>query len=689
MFRRLHLGTIFIFGFLRYRQLVLSATTLSASAIEFRNEIEFQPPLRLPSRPSAPKLSQTTDSEIILIVANPPRFLHINNIESEYRQVMKVNSDPNKQSQEYINWNKGPYKVYENSNDTNVSAKALVTLVLKNLIPKTQYEIRIRMNNSVGYSAYSASLIVSTRINVSQSVIPLNIFFPAASQSYIDVNIGIVSETSTDVPLGFQHFQLQYKPATSAASTGDVTNINPLDWLLYPTLFQFQPRQSGVYTQQFTSRAQSISDMSATSRCSGYFWLSLPLNPFGQSSMDNLQKWLIASEPLKWDASAAEFSSSLRSIGLIRYHLDQGTLIVTVERHLNAFNGYTWLVRMSGSAVALVTATADTTAEAPYPLFPISIYKHTLILQKDVIVTNATASGSVSIMSVSQGACWPSDPSHPILTKVLNAGVDIFSNDIQTVRVDNLSPDTYYQFRLQLFNDFGEFTATSTADYYIYTPIAIAKTLPLDTSFLLTDSHSMLSLSNVLCSVFRNSLTAGTSSGGGLNNIGPALAQLLSSSAITVAGYGTSPGNQQDYYYSLKPSSAGSSSTMTGMGGVSGESGGDGYCVAIIQHAAVASVVDEEMNLVTLKTVPLPFIEECSSSVSRSHAAASAAGVDDNCVYKFSCSSYITSGDITGIKKSSTSASTLTRIKPSSLSSLYVTFKCWGGGGGGRSVHRV
>ena len=130
----------------------------------------------------------------------------------------------------------------------------------------------------------------------------------------------------------------------------------------------------------------------------------------------------------------------------------------------------------------------------------------------------------------------------------------------------------------------------------------------------------------------------------------------LKSSAVTVSGYDSAPGNQGDFYYRLN----------TGVGGLSGEHGYPGYCVAVIQKDA-NDQSSGEISLEVKSVLPFTFIPPKASSL-------------NGTIQVFSVHEYL---------------STLNNNNPDGLNipssfsnstSYFVTFKCWGGGGGGGKI---
>ena len=612
--------------------------------------------IRLPPRPAAPILYDTSDKEIIVVVFNPHKYLNVSVIESQYRPyviqpTLPQNSQTQTQSYQFIDWISGPNLHF---NDSFRALKPELTMVVASLAPNTEYEIRIRVKNNVGYSSYSIPLVASTRINITESIVPATITFPSVSSNYIDVSVAVISKESIDASAQKQTFILQYQP-------GDVRNQHNNDnsWITYPNAFQFYSRLPGIYVQSFSSRAVSVSDSAETQKCVGYFWLKLPNILNSNSDYINMKKWLITTIPLKWDTTAEQFLNSIKSIGLIKYYIDTGDIIVSVVRNMNVFNGYTWTVSMSGNIIAM-SATTN-------PLFPFNIYKHTLSLQS---ITNQTLlnlynnSNYTPMLAMSQASCWPSDPANPILTKVINNGHDIFQNGSQVIRIPNLLPNMMYSFRLQVLEDNNQNLAPVSSNTtntitnnvggmtVLYSPIAIQKTNQLNASGIIGDPGNLAALLSI---VFKTSSQPPSSLLNGLNNN---ILQFLLSSAVTISGYGIIPGNPDDYYYQEN----------AGVGGVSGQAGGHGYCVGILQESE--DIGPNDNTLMVKKVFNFPYIAPLSSN-----SLIGTVQTQTLSIGKYLMSLNNNNPDSLNIPSSYTNST-----------SLFVTFKCWGGGGGGGKV---
>ena len=452
----------------------------------------------LPGRANAPQIIVVTSNEITIQI-NYPQNLKLTQIDSQYR----VYSDTT-----YIAWLDGL--------SISLSRNILYppTINFTNLTSDTTYEIRIRYNNEYGNGPYSSSIFTTAHII---SDFPSSIDFKHISTTYIDIEMQIKIQPNQLLSYNKQYYQLQYKLPIS----------NNYTWINYPQVFSFTSHIQGVAIQEFNLRVtnydQSDSDHKQI-QCTGSFWLQLSF-----PTVNNPKLYI--SQPLSYDASADAFASALKSIPIIKRYIESNELLINVYRTYNAFNGYTWRIETSGSALS-----------SDPSVFPLRVYKQTLTSQLPVY-TNG------SILAFTQVPCYSPDPSRPIVSKIISSGADTYLNDTQTVRLAQLEPDSTYYFRVQLVNQ-------QTSPYsYLYSDIYSASTLQLPSSAFIADPSTQWATGP------RDSSTLSS----------PNTPRILQS--ITISGLDYSPANQQDFLYS----------PGVVLGGLSGEGGGPGQCAVILQ----------------------------------------------------------------------------------------------------------
>ncbi len=373
-------------------------------------------------RPATPQLSSFTEYSITIKFISPPKVYNISKVSSYYRLI----------------------------NDTWLAGASLLvsqngfipTIIVDNLVSDSWYEICIQYISYAGHSLRSLPISVKTQMNITAAIFPANIIFQNSSHYWIDLNTSISTIPDNLSSSDKFVYQLQYTTAST-------------EWITYPTNFHFFPHTYGMAIQEFSIFLDSTSlDVYNHPGCTGYFWVKLKF-----SDQINPSSYL-SPVPLPWDASETMFFKAIRAIPVINKCMSEGRLIVSIYRSRNFFNGFTWRIELSGSALSLAPQ---------YSYFPFDIYRHTLTSIR-LIGDNQT--GVVSVT----GPCWSSNPSQPIYIKVVKYPLDIFSNDTRSVRVDGLIPDTVYSFRIQLLNQAGK--------PYLWSNNYQQSTLPLKSSFI-------------------------------------------------------------------------------------------------------------------------------------------------------------------------------------------------------------
>ena len=288
---------------------------------------------RKPPKPRVPIPQSSTTNSITYAIQSFPRLLGVNKFESQYRIAGTTN------------WETGPSLIIEseynnNNNNNNNMDPSLIGntrseiidgvntdlesityyLVMNNLLPNTQYEIRIRAWNILGVGPYSTSS-TSYTTKLDQIGRPI-VKTPEIIQSEIsDTSIGVIVSADPDMNgyLSSEEYILQYK-----------LTQNP-NWLNHSEIIWLTVRKKGVDVQEFDIRADSING------CNGYFLLQL------QGLIPNLLETTITT-PISFNASEEEFKNAIVSLP----YISNNGAIVTVQRILNNLNGYTWTLNVQG-----------------------------------------------------------------------------------------------------------------------------------------------------------------------------------------------------------------------------------------------------------------------------------------------------------------------------------------------------
>lgn len=228
------------------------------------------------------------------------------------------------------------------------------------------------------------------------------------------------------------------------------------------------------------------------------------------------------SPPIKIDASEADMAYALGQIGDIKKYNPQ----ITVRRRSNANNGYTWNVEIQGVksmgkfAVHKDTFVAVTTFDK---------YENKVFVPKGTPV----------------GRCYSSNP---VSTQILQQGDDFIKQDSVKVRINDLMSQRMYQIRTQMVDTHGTLGAISDA---------------VSATTKVTDEEPNVDMTYIL-----NGLPPSDWNGPREDvsmRIGP---------PILSFGLGRIPARQLDPHYM----------PGVGVGGLTGEKGADGYCVAILYN---------------------------------------------------------------------------------------------------------
>lgn len=241
----------------------------------------------------------------------------------------------------------------------------------------------------------------------------------------------------------------------------------------------------------------------------------------GATSSDNVANTV--SGPLKFDATVDEFEAAVAQIGKVA----EADPRITARRFENEQNGYTWVVEIQGMG------------DIPR----LALLKHTLM---GVDTTGSTA-----------GDCYVEAPSDPVVTATLQNGNDVYSSQSKSFRVGGLESQRGYFFRTQVLDSRNHSQPGMASD------ATYVKTLP---AFKQADEQDYISTDGELPENRRGALEGATSRPGKDKAVRP---------SETVAGDGETPAKVDDPLYS----------SGAGVGGDSGQTGGNGFCAAITYNA--------------------------------------------------------------------------------------------------------
>jgi subtilisin-like proprotein convertase family protein len=241
----------------------------------------------------------------------------------------------------------------------------------------------------------------------------------------------------------------------------------------------------------------------------------------GATSSDDVANTV--SGPLRFDATVDEFEAAVAKIGKVA----EANPRITARRYENEQNGFTWVVEIQGMG--------------DIPL--LALLKHTLLA--------VDSTGTVG------GDCYVEAPSDPVVASTLQNGNDVFSSFSKTFRVGGLESQRGYFFRTQVVDSSNHSQPGMASD------ATYAKTLP---SFQQADEKDYISTEGELPQNRRGALEGVSSR--------PAKDKAVKPSE-TVAGQGETPAKEEDPFYTAG----------AGVGGDSGQMGGNGFCSAITYNA--------------------------------------------------------------------------------------------------------
>lgn len=540
---------------------------------------------RAPPRPLPPLPSSASVSSLALSIIAPSASSGVTHIQSQYR-VFSSSPIFNPQTMSNQHWLVGPSL----NLSTTVQRKVLI-LEVQNLKAATAYEFRIMQVNRVGSSPYSTtSAAFSTLPDVDHATIPPTPYIASIGGALSSQDASLLTNqqlsSSSSVPSISSHWVDVVVPSMPNLNSpvGKVSyrvqykQDGAPHWQSVPDLVVFEPRREGVEIQEVTTRTD---DFGSTAQCKGYFWLRL-----GTLETDRLHETV--SSPISFDATSDEMKRAIYSIKTV----ERANPRIMVRRRTNIYNGYTWNIEIQGMG----------------DITKLQLYKHTFfgVSIKDVDSSNVTFSNStvtyVSKTFIPAGSpvapCWGAAPSVPVVTKTQQNGGDNFFESSEVVRILGLSPERTYVIRTQVVDANGNPGPVSNTTS-VTTRSAVVVNTFVDPNYA------------------ANALTP--------NQIGNPRADMLDKigSPVTIAGIGMAPAKQFDFHY---PTAIGA-----GMGGLSEQSGGDGYCIAILYN---------------------PRLQVSFSTQSF----------------------YYNSGE---------QFLTIPQNTPMTGTTVLVTFKCWGGGGGG------
>jgi subtilisin-like proprotein convertase family protein len=292
-------------------------------------------------------------------------------------------------------------------------------------------------------------------------------------------------------------------------------------WHSYPNKVIFYTRKQGVEIQKIVSRATGTRYI--------YNTTTNELLAVKETKCEGrfwLRMGVVASDSVSetmtsaipFDASVDQLVSSIYDIQKIK----RSNPRITAHRIDNEYNGYTWTVEIQGLG------------DIPR----LQLQKHTLYAED--VITNTKI-----------GECYEEAPADPVLSATLQNGNDVFADDEQTVRIGGLNPQLGYYFRVQVIDvdNHNEPGLVSNVTYARTTPDFDPETgegvVPLDG--VLPGDRKVESIEQV------------AKKGKG---VGP---------AVAYGGTQSVPAKENDISYNVG----------AGIGGKSGQSGGNGFCSAV------------------------------------------------------------------------------------------------------------
>lgn len=534
---------------------------------------------RIPPRPRPPTLYSANSTSLVLQILDPAPEYSILEFQAQYQSPSLSST-----------WTQGP----SFSPFVNRKHGTLLVFSIIGLTPATDYSIRLRQRNDVGWSVWSPASPLFTTLLTSSSYPtrpPAPLIDPLSIGSTW-IKATLFSDPSPLVPLGALSYRLQYrseeeeKLASLQQSFSDPTSssINQQvdqNWHnLASSVVSFSARTEGVAIQEVSTRSNGVKG------CDGYFWLRLGLT-------EATNQVATVSSPLRYDASVEEMKAALLAIGNINSFQPR----IAVHRRLNSFNGYTWKIEIQGMG--------DITR--------LQLFRHTLVLIPSNTAYNPNMTFSSSSSTTSTQPCYAG--ADPVTTSTVQQGGDQFHSQSQTVQVAGLQPERTYRFRvIQILPDGSVGPVSNITSCTTLSP---------------TEEQRRLSI--------------GVMERTGVEQSG--LPRSAGGPATVVAGIQGTPAKTSDPSY---PSTANilvttSSSSLTsfrsniGRGGHSGEDGGPGYCIVSLHSSRL----------------PQPFQAQ----------------------------EYLFSGGSGSWQQLAIPAAT-----PSEGGIDWVSFKCWGAGGGGGKI---
>jgi hypothetical protein len=390
----------------------------------------------------------------------------------------------------------------------------------------------LKVANLVASTKYEARIRAINHIGVSVWSTASGAFSTDVDEEGLSVPVAPMLAGTADA-LGSSHASLivmsnpqRDLPADSVTYRLQYRSELQSNWRTYPEPAKFHTRKAGVEIQQVLSRRTG--DLSTwDSSVNATIVTETRCDGYfylrmGATSSDNVGDTVSAK--LSFDATVDEFIAAVKTIGKVA----DADPRVTVHRYDNNQNGYTWVVEFEGMG------------DIPR----LQLYKHTM-----VAVDTTTG--------LEVGECYEEAPTDPVVTATLQDGNDIYSTASKTFRVGGLEPQRGYFFRTQVINTENHSQPGAASE------VTYVKTLPV---FAQADEMDYISIYGESPEDRRGRMLGETSRPGAGKQVKPSEIR---------GGVDDVPAKQDDPLY---PSGA-------GVGGVSGQPGGNGFCAVITYNA--------------------------------------------------------------------------------------------------------
>ena len=254
--------------------------------------------------------------------------------------------------------------------------------------------------------------------------------------------------------------------------------------------------------------------------CTGYFWIKVGL-------VIATELYETVSPPIKIDASDDEMTHALSQIGVIKKYNPR----ITVRRRSNTNNGYTWNVEIQGIP----------------NMGKFAVHKDTFVAITTFDKNDGPSGGPKVFVpkGTSLGRCYSANP---VSTQILQQGEDVIKQDLIKVRINDLIAQRLYHIRTQFVDQYGTLGAISNA---------------VSATTKATDEESYVDMSYILNGLPRDDW------GGPRDDVSMRIGP-----PILSFGIGQIPAKQSDPHYMAG----------VGVGGLTGEKGANGYCVAMLYN---------------------------------------------------------------------------------------------------------